>query len=355
MLESMPADDEDETDAWQRCWDLTALAAQTDDAAIREETIRACVGLLEQIERGTYNPFLGIQAAWTLARLKYTPAAPLIRRLGEETNRIDGGADYEAALEYLQGRRTKAYAKDWERPVKQWLTPLWEMSEEWQDQQDATDSEEQEEDAASQHAHDLIERFLGSPLAAGLPNELAADASSIAHMLLEYARVYEGAAPEELDQGTLRAVLLDTFPRKITAERDFFEKVPPVVEAVLRWMASEGILPDGESLAEVVRGWADQIVAAATDPANWGPGKEFMMQALRAGVDTTNREALQQFMVDYNRRIQMVRAQQPPVQAPIPIVEDSARVGRNDPCPCGSGKKYKKCCGDPAKGQMTSV
>ena len=20
------------------------------------------------------------------------------------------------------------------------------------------------------------------------------------------------------------------------------------------------------------------------------------------------------------------------------------RVGRNDPCPCGSGKKYKKCC-----------
>ena len=26
------------------------------------------------------------------------------------------------------------------------------------------------------------------------------------------------------------------------------------------------------------------------------------------------------------------------------IVKD-AKVGRNDPCPCGSGKKYKKCCG----------
>lgn len=25
------------------------------------------------------------------------------------------------------------------------------------------------------------------------------------------------------------------------------------------------------------------------------------------------------------------------------------KVGRNDPCPCGRGKKYKKCCGDPAK------
>jgi|GEM_PF-1191474 len=27
------------------------------------------------------------------------------------------------------------------------------------------------------------------------------------------------------------------------------------------------------------------------------------------------------------------------------IRNDSPRVGRNDPCPCGSGKKYKKCCG----------
>ena len=23
----------------------------------------------------------------------------------------------------------------------------------------------------------------------------------------------------------------------------------------------------------------------------------------------------------------------------------TAKVGRNDPCPCGSGKKYKRCCG----------
>jgi preprotein translocase subunit SecA len=26
-----------------------------------------------------------------------------------------------------------------------------------------------------------------------------------------------------------------------------------------------------------------------------------------------------------------------------PIVRAGPRVGRNDPCPCGSGKKYKKC------------
>ena len=30
---------------------------------------------------------------------------------------------------------------------------------------------------------------------------------------------------------------------------------------------------------------------------------------------------------------------------PKPVVRQGAKVGRNTPCPCGSGKKYKKCCG----------
>ncbi len=32
-------------------------------------------------------------------------------------------------------------------------------------------------------------------------------------------------------------------------------------------------------------------------------------------------------------------------QAVQQVVRGTAKVGRNDPCPCGSGKKYKKCCG----------
>jgi SEC-C motif domain protein len=30
---------------------------------------------------------------------------------------------------------------------------------------------------------------------------------------------------------------------------------------------------------------------------------------------------------------------------PETVVREGPKVGRNDPCPCGSGKKYKKCCG----------
>ncbi|HAZ79079.1 MAG TPA: hypothetical protein DCX08_04020 [Porticoccaceae bacterium] len=24
---------------------------------------------------------------------------------------------------------------------------------------------------------------------------------------------------------------------------------------------------------------------------------------------------------------------------------EMAKIGRNDPCPCGNGRKFKKCCG----------
>ncbi len=30
---------------------------------------------------------------------------------------------------------------------------------------------------------------------------------------------------------------------------------------------------------------------------------------------------------------------------PKPVVREAPKVGRNEPCPCGSGKKHKKCCG----------
>jgi preprotein translocase subunit SecA len=34
-----------------------------------------------------------------------------------------------------------------------------------------------------------------------------------------------------------------------------------------------------------------------------------------------------------------------PLPPPVEPIRAGQTVGRNDPCPCGSGKKYKKCCG----------
>ena len=32
-------------------------------------------------------------------------------------------------------------------------------------------------------------------------------------------------------------------------------------------------------------------------------------------------------------------------EPPLTVRRESPKIGRNDPCPCGSGKKYKQCCG----------
>jgi preprotein translocase subunit SecA len=41
----------------------------------------------------------------------------------------------------------------------------------------------------------------------------------------------------------------------------------------------------------------------------------------------------------------LARSAGPVPAAQAPAKRDDGNVGRNDPCPCGSGKKYKKCCG----------
>jgi preprotein translocase subunit SecA len=37
------------------------------------------------------------------------------------------------------------------------------------------------------------------------------------------------------------------------------------------------------------------------------------------------------------------------IDVTAPVVRDGRKVGRNEPCPCGSGKKYKHCHGQLAR------
>jgi SEC-C motif-containing protein len=83
------------------------------------------------------------------------------------------------------------------------------------------------------------------------------------------------------------------------------------------------------------------IVKAATDPADAGRGRvEFRAHYRMDGAGHVHHE-LAEFRksagVWYFYDGKMVGAGQFRREAP--------KVGRNDPCPCGSGRKYKKCCG----------
>jgi preprotein translocase subunit SecA len=64
------------------------------------------------------------------------------------------------------------------------------------------------------------------------------------------------------------------------------------------------------------------------------------------GVSTSVDDLEEAFQRRKRRELEQARmagaGERQPVQR---VVRGSAKVGRNDPCPCGSGKKYKKCCG----------
>jgi uncharacterized protein len=55
--------------------------------------------------------------------------------------------------------------------------------------------------------------------------------------------------------------------------------------------------------------------------------------------------AYQQFFAHSEERLRQLSQRVPAPPAPSAGDVHAQQVGRNDPCPCGSGKKYKKCCG----------
>jgi len=60
-------------------------------------------------------------------------------------------------------------------------------------------------------------------------------------------------------------------------------------------------------------------------------------------VSATSHDEVGQFAMAERQR---AAAQAPQGEAKVKQIKlDTPKVGRNDPCPCGSGKKYKKCCG----------
>jgi hypothetical protein len=65
----------------------------------------------------------------------------------------------------------------------------------------------------------------------------------------------------------------------------------------------------------------------------------------RPAVTSTRRPTEPPFRPDSTFAPHVGRVGEPSQSGPAPIVSRGERVGRNDPCPCGSGKKFKKCCG----------
>lgn len=61
------------------------------------------------------------------------------------------------------------------------------------------------------------------------------------------------------------------------------------------------------------------------------------------GVDLKSIRQMKKWMKAHEAELKAEQAGG--VQKVETVVHEGPRIGRNDPCPCGSGKKYKKCCG----------
>lgn len=60
------------------------------------------------------------------------------------------------------------------------------------------------------------------------------------------------------------------------------------------------------------------------------------------GVDFKSIRAMKKWMEAHKAEFQNQNGEAQKVET---VVHEGPKIGRNDPCPCGSGKKYKKCCG----------
>ena len=116
-------------------------------------------------------------------------------------------------------------------------------------------------------------------------------------------------------------------------------------------------------LRAVDTNWMDQIDAmdqlkqgiglrayAQTDPANAYSNEG--ADLFDAMIERIREDAVRNLLRVQVRKAPVERKQvAKPVETPAldgakpKVLKRSAKIGRNDPCPCGSGKKYKNCCG----------
>ena len=161
--------------------------------------------------------------------------------------------------------------------------------------------------------------------------EVAVD---IVRSVAELMAMYQGELPHQWSASALMECLTEDVPRKISADDDYYDAIPDAMIALLEHVADTGELEQGRKLAKLVASEAVGIRRAAHDPARWGMAKTVCMAAHAEGVDPTDSRQMEGFVERWNQRV-----------APPPEPRRVTKIGRNQPCPCGSGKKYKRCCG----------
>jgi hypothetical protein len=168
-------------------------------------------------------------------------------------------------------------------------------------------------------------------------------------MLLDFGVNYRGEIVDEMRPGSIREFVLDYVPRKVSTDSDAAAAIVGELAAFWEYLDRAYGLPEARPIVEWLEtdGLVAHLEAELADPLNYGMAKSLFMLGKNSGYDMTSEAGIGEFMMAYNQSLQnpSLQSDKTPAPAPAPAtITRGQRVGRNDPCPCGSGKKYKKCC-----------
>jgi len=222
--------------------------------------------------------------------------------------------------------------------------------------EDEEDYEEPDPDAMQEQVYAWGAEWAKTPAFEALTEEQKDHSEGITANFTQYMYSYHDVTPEQWNVADMQECCLETLPRKVSAEESYFRSMAPVLASFFLFLGETNRLSDAAAMAKRVLQLDKRIVAASNNPRYWGPAKSLVMAAMVKGVDLEDDAQMQAFVGEYNAEIMGQPAlgedlygadvwDEEDAQPDVPYVREGPKVGRNDPCPCGSGKKYKKCCG----------
>ena len=158
-------------------------------------------------------------------------------------------------------------------------------------------------DAILDEVYDWVCDFVESDFFGRLGPEHQDVAEDILLTLTEYMYTYHGLLPEEWDERQIEVCCLETIPQKLAGSEEYYRAISPVVSLFLRFAGEAGFLARGAAMARRVQRLGARICDNAMDPRFWGPTKTFAMAAVRAGVDPTDAEQMDRFLVRYKQML----------------------------------------------------
>lgn len=126
----------------------------------------------------------------------------------------------------------------------------------------------------------------------------------VASCMLEWKGGYGDGRLGHWTEDDLEELLLDYFPRKVTATQETLDVVPECVIAFLGFLDARGSLSGRplEQLELACGELAEPFLEYANDPGNWGLAKSMAMQMLAEGIDAEDPGAVGAWLEDFNAR-----------------------------------------------------